>query len=311
MVVKNMKHYFYAQTLTVGLILLTCVNCSQENPGTMDDDTTDNKVVPGAQVLSTFENRYPGASQVVWNIEEGYYVADFALNSRTASAWFGTNGEWRLGRIPTPYREEIEPVVSEAFSHTAYAEWEIKEAYTLNRRDLMSVYTLSVENKEVRSNLYFTPYGDLIKIIDDVHHRTDVPITVPTALLNEVSKLFANVAIVDMMVIDVINSEINMGLVEDETYLTAIFSKDYTWIVSFWNLTQKTLPPVVWNSFQLSAYSGLPLSRIRKMQTPITATYLFYLIKDNKTMIVEFNSLGQLVSIVSRNHIMAKYLFLR
>ncbi|MDR1555667.1 MAG: PepSY-like domain-containing protein [Tannerellaceae bacterium] len=305
-----MKHYFYARTLAAGLLLLTFVNCSEESTGN-GDGTSGNPIVPGEQVLRSFEDRYPEATQVVWDIEEGYYVADFAINSQMASAWFGTNGEWRQGKIPASYHGEIEPVVSEAFAHTAYAKWEIKEAYTLNRRELMSVYAISVTNKEILSNLYFTRYGDLIKVIDDVHYRIDVPITIPSALLSVVNKLFASVEIVDMTIIDVINSEISVGLVEEEIYLTAIFDKNYAWIVSFWNLTQQTLPPVVWNGFQASAYSGHTLSRIRKMQTATASTYLFYLIKDNKTMIAEFNSLGQLTSIVSRNHIMAKYLFLR
>jgi hypothetical protein len=310
-----MKLYFYARTLTVGFALLTLSNCLSENPGTGGGTNTpgdgDNKLVPPEQVLRAFENRYPDAKQAVWAMEDGYYVADFILNQQTASAWFAADGEWSQGKIPTPYRGEIEPIVSEAFSRTTYAKWEIKETYTLNRRELMSVYLVGVGNKEILSNLYFTQYGDLIKVIDDVHLHTDVPLTIPSALFREIHSRFADAGVVDMTLIDVINSEINVGLVENQTYLTAVFSREYAWIVSFWNQTPESLPPVVWNGFQESVYSELPLSRIRKMHTPKDATYLFYLINDGKTMIAEFNSLGQLSAIMSRNHTMAKYLLLR
>lgn len=308
-----MKPCLCARTSAAGLFLLAFASCTLGESGEGGDTTTadNNKVVPNEQVVLAFENRYPNAKQVVWNIEGGYYVAGFTLDSQEASAWFGTDGEWKQGRIPAPYHDEIEPVVSEALSRTAYAQWEIREAFSLNRNGLMSVYLLRAANKTILSNLYFTQYGDLIKVVDDVRQYTDLPLTIPSALLNAISSRFADVGIVDMTLIDAINSEINVGLVENETYLTAIFSKSYSWIVSFWNQTQRNLPPAVWNGFQASVYSELPLSRIRKMHTQADTTYLFYLINDGKTMIVEFNSLGQLTAIMSRNHAMAKYLLLR
>jgi hypothetical protein len=291
-----------------GLALLVLANCSDEGPA--DKDTTD-QVVPTDQVLLSFDARYPTATEVLWSIEDGYYVADFNLNSQMACAWFGTNGEWTLGKIPTSYHGEIEPVVSEAFSHTAYADWEVREAYVLNRKVLVPVYTISVTNKQIFSNLYFTQYGDFIKVIDDVHQRTDAPITIPAALLTAVDKLFDDVEIVDVTMIDVINSEISVGIVKDETYLTAIFNKSYAWIVNFWNLTPETVPAVVWEGYKASPYADLELSRIRAMENATATTYLFYLIRNNKTMIAEFNSSGRLTTVISRNHAMAKYLLTR
>jgi hypothetical protein len=303
-----MKHYPFVRAFVTGLILLLFASCIQE--GSVKDDTT-GKVVPPEQVLLSFETRYPDATEVLWSVEEGYYVADFNLSSQVACAWFGTNGEWTLGKIPKSYHGEIEPVVSEAFSHTTYADWEVKEAYVLNRKVLVPVYTISVTNSHIFSNLYFTQYGDFIKVIDDVHQRTDAPINIPASLLNAVDRLFDEVEIVDVTVVDVINSEISVGMIKDATYLTAIFNKNYAWIVNFWNLTPQTVPPVVWEGYKASPYADLALSRIRAMQNATATTYLFYLIRNNKTMIAEFNSSGRLTTVISRNHAMAKYLLTR
>jgi hypothetical protein len=264
--------------------------------------------MPGEQVLNSFETRYPGATGVTWFAEKGYYVADFIMNSRLASAWFGTDGEWRLGKIPASYHEQVEPVVSEALSHTAYATWEIKDAYILNRKELVPVYTIGVTNSHIFSNLYFTRNGDFIKVIDDADSRTDVPVIIPEALMNAINRILKDVEIVDISVIDVIDSEISVGILKNNIYLTAVFNKNYTWIVNFWNMTPVTLPAVVWDGFRTSSYANLNLSRIRAMETPEKITYLFYLIKDNKTMIVEFNSNGRLTSVITRDHDMAKYL---
>jgi hypothetical protein len=300
-----MKHYPCLRALIAGLTLLLLAACTNENGA---DDDTDKPNRPTEQVLRSFEARYPSATEVAWSVEDGYYVADFRMNAQTASAWFGTNGEWTLGKIPTSYHGQVEPVVAEAFSHTTYADWEVKVAYILDRKELVPVYTISVSNNHILSNLYFTQYGDFIKVIDDVHHRTDAPITIPSALLKEINKLFNEVEIVDITVIDAINSEISVGMIKDEGYLTAIFNRNYVWIVNFWNLTPQSVPPVVWNGFKASPYADLTLSRIRAMQNATTTTYLFYLIKNNKTMIAEFNSDGRLTTVISRDHVMAKYL---
>lgn len=299
-----MRHYFYSRMLAAGLALLAFVHCSEEN------DTPDNvTVVPDEQVLKSFDARYPNATGVVWFIEDGYYVADFTLNGQMASAWFIVDGEWALGKIPISYHEQIEPVVAEALSHTSYATWNVKEAYILNRKELTPIYAVNVTNNRIFSNLYFTRNGDFIKVIDDVNNRTDMPVTIPTALTSAINKLLDGIEIVDISVIDVVNSEISVGMLKNDVYLTAIFSKNYTWIVSFWNLTPQTVPPIVWKGFKASSYADLTLSRIRSMENATATTYLFYLIKDNKTIIVEFNSDGRLTTIISRDHVMTKYLF--
>ncbi|MDR2810921.1 MAG: PepSY-like domain-containing protein [Tannerellaceae bacterium] len=299
-----MKDYFHIRTLIAGLTLLVLANCTQDSK--IDDNTEDN-FLPNEQVLRAFDTRYPDATGVAWFVEDGYYVADFMLNSRIASAWFGTEGEWRLGRIPTSYGE-VEPVVSDAFRHTSYADWEVKETYTLNRKELAPVYTLSVTNSHTLSNLYFTRNGDFIKVIDDANNRTDAPIVIPAALTKAIDKLFTGIEIVDVSVIDVINSEVSVGILKNNLYLTAIFNKSYAWIVNFWTMTPQTIPPVVWEGFNASPYADLSLSRIRAMESATATTYLFYLVKNNKTMIAEFNSNGHLTTVISRNHVMAKYL---
>jgi hypothetical protein len=259
-------------------------------------------------VQQAFDTRYPGVTGVVWSVEKSYYVADFMLDAQQASAWFGENGDWRLGKIPTSYNEQIKPVVAEALAHTSYASWKVKEAYTLNRKELSPVYAIGMTNDHILSNLYFTRNGDFIKVIDDVNSRTDVPIVIPAILSQALDKLFDEIEIADISVIDVINSEISVGLIMDETYATAIFSKNYVWIVTFWNLTTETVPPVVLKGFRSSHYANLTLSRIRSMQNATNTTYLFYLINNNKTIIAEFNRDGVLTAVISRDHVMAKYL---
>jgi hypothetical protein len=291
------------------ILLLTFVHCSKDDPDTSGNLPGQNE--PGASVLRSFENLYPEAESVVWSVEEGYHIADFMFTSQKASAWFESNGGLALEKMPASYREEIAPVVSEAFSRTSYASWTIKEACVLSRRGLEAVYELGVTNNRIVSNLYFTRYGDLIKIIDDVHPRTDTPINIPAALSAEVKRRFPNAQIVDISVVDAINSEISVGMVENTVYKNAVFNKYFVWVVSFWNVTEETIPPVVWTGFQATSYAALPLLRIRGMQTATATFYLFYVINNNRTMIVEFNSQGQLVSTVSRNHPMARYLLLR
>jgi hypothetical protein len=287
------------------------LNCSgDDSPGGGSDNPGNNKIDPGEQVLQSFESRYHNASQLVWSKEAGYLVADFKLDARSASAWFTAQGEWALEKLSTPYGQ-IEPVVAGAFLRTTYATWEMKEAYILDRKGLTPVYGLSVTNKSIFSNLYFTLYGDLIKVIDDVHDRTDMPVTMPQVLLNTLDKLFKEPEIVDVSVVDLINSEVSVGVIEELLFKTAIFDRHYQWIVNFWDLTPQTVPEAVWSGFTNSTYSKLKLLRMRAMHTSTGTTFLFYLDNGGKTIIAEFNEKGQLTTIISRNHPMAKYLLMR
>jgi hypothetical protein len=302
-------YYLHFRAFAACFTLLLLVNCTSnshvDNPG-----SEENKVVPGEQIVKAFDARYSNATHVSWSTEEGYFVADFLLNSQTANAWFSKQGEWLLEKTTTLY-DHIEPVVSEAFDRTTYAKWKIKEVYVLDRKSLTPIYGLSVTSGSTTSNLYFTLYGDFIKVLDDVHNHTDMPIVVPSALLSVIHSIFGSPEIVDVSIIDVINSEVSAGLIDDMLFKTAIFSRNYTWIVNFWDVTAQTMPDVVWAGFNTSIYSKLRLLRMRAMETSTSLSYLFYLDNNGKSMVAEFNEKGQLLTIISRNHPMAKYLLMR
>jgi len=306
-----MKPYMYLQTFVSCLMLLLFVNCSDEISNEGSNRPPDSSLVPPTAVQAAFEKRYPEAASVAWFIEKEYYLADFTLEAREASAWFNKQGDWALETVITPYAQ-VAPVVSAAFSRTAYADWTVKEAYILDRKELMAVYAVGVTKNQTRSNLYFTLYGDFIKVIDDVHNHTDAPVTIPQALTKAIQSLFTDPEIVDVSIIDLVQSEHSVGLIEDSLYTNAIFNKDYKWIVIFWDLNSEIMPSVVWSGFNASAYAKYELLRMRGMRTPSETTYLFY-VKDEigKSMIVEFDQHGQPKKVISRNHAMAKYLLMR
>jgi hypothetical protein len=303
-----MKTYLQFKTVVSCLILLLFFSCSGEYQG--GDSGGVNKpggatVVPPERVLRSFDSRYSAADQIIWSLVNGNYVADFSFNSRQASSWFSDEGDWLLEKLAVPYNQ-IEPVVSKALKQTSYGKWEVDNSYILDRKDFTPVYCVCVTNKSTLSNIYFTVYGDFIKAINDVYYRTDIPVTVPPTILKELNRLFKSPEIVDISMVDIVYSEVSAGVVESMQLKTAVFTKGYEWIVNFWDLTDQTMPEAVLTGFANSIYASDPVLRMRAMQTETGTTFLFYLNHEKKTIVAEYNAHGQLTTVITRNHALAK-----
>ncbi|GHT34099.1 hypothetical protein AGMMS49574_21000 [Bacteroidia bacterium] len=306
-----MKTYLQFKTVVSCLILLLFFSCSSEYGGDSGDVNKPDvsTVVPPGQVLRSFDSRYPTAYQVVWSLVSGNYVADFNFNSRQTSSWFSDQGDWLLEKLAVPYNQ-IEPVVSKALLQTSYGRWDVDDSYILDRKDFTPIYCVCVTNKSTLSNIYFTVYGDFIKVIGDVNYRTDIPVTVPPTILKELNRLFESPEIVDISMVDIVYSEVSAGVVESMQLKTAIFTRGYEWIVNFWDLTGQTMPEAVLTGFKNSIYALDPVLRMRAMQTETGTTFLFYLNHEGKTIVAEYNAKGQLITVVTRNHVLAKQILM-
>lgn len=89
---------------------------------------------------------FPDASYIEWELESGYYVANFRADGFEKSAWFDHAAEWKMTETETPFKlipEVIQDVIGENYSHRKV---EIEE---IERPLFVDAYFLDEENKEI------------------------------------------------------------------------------------------------------------------------------------------------------------------
>ncbi|GHV52922.1 hypothetical protein FACS1894181_16430 [Bacteroidia bacterium] len=289
--------------------------CSEENGAEPPGGTP--VLEPGEQVLYTFRQDYSEASAVKWSIKKDYYVADFEMsaNSYTSAhkfrVWFTKEGTLMVEKMYIPFAQ-LGEAVYESFLKTSYASWDVNPtAYLLMRRGLVQISGISVTKNGKVSNLYFTMEGDFIRASDDFREYSDAPVTIPQQLVNNLNAMYDKPSLVDIAVVDLVNSEISVGVLAGGHFITAVFFNNYDWIVSFWNLSLDEMPPAVAEGFKKSSYAGYPLLSSRAMEVKAGVSYLFYVNRDGKTVIAEFNRNGQLTAELSRSQHITKFLLTR
>lgn len=152
-----MKKYFYY--LCMGLVGMLFMNSCDDN----DDDDIRVSDVPQA-VMTTFENMFANVSNVEWDKNRGYYVAEFWYSNAITEAWFDAKGDWCMTETDLGKSITILPeAVQTAFNASEYATWRVDDLDKYER-PTDTFYLIEVETNGQRNrNLYFAPDGRLVK----------------------------------------------------------------------------------------------------------------------------------------------------
>lgn len=121
----------------------------------------DDDIIPDKVVTDTFKNMFPKAKYVEWEMEYGYYVAEFRHDGYEKEAWFDTSGDWKLTN--TDYERNVPDVVKTALDKTEYVAWRIDDVHFIEWKDKDSFYVVEVEKGEMEKELYFSKEGELLE----------------------------------------------------------------------------------------------------------------------------------------------------
>ncbi|MEG1615755.1 MAG: PepSY-like domain-containing protein [Bacteroidales bacterium] len=124
-----------------------------------DDDVT---TVPAA-VAESFSAKYPKATRVSWEYEDGYLIADFYNeNNQEAEAWFDHKGVWYLTETDISFTY-LPTAVKDAFGASKYAAWKIDDVDMVERANQDLFYVIEVESGKLEYDLYYDADGTLTK----------------------------------------------------------------------------------------------------------------------------------------------------
>ena len=144
--------------------------------GCGDDD---DNIIVDKTFDSALNAKYPGATNVVWEREGAYTVADFYYQNFDMEAWFDAKGNWLQSE--TDYGPNLQVLPSEvqaAFSASEYVSWTVDDVYKYDRPD-QTFYVIDIEKVNSRDlEVYYKPDGTLIQAIPngvDITPATPVP----------------------------------------------------------------------------------------------------------------------------------------
>ena len=201
-----MKKLF--RTFTVAALVISMLASCQKDEVNGNAETIDGKKVT-ENVVNSFNKKYPGATNVMWENKVPYWIAHFDLNKtrsieiepRENTTWFDEEGNWCMAEHDIEYIA-LPETVKAAFESTEYALWKIDEVEILEREGVIELYVIEVEkqdsSKEMEIELYYSADGILVKEVADQEEREElIPFELPENIIADLEKGFPGYELIE------------------------------------------------------------------------------------------------------------------
>ncbi|MDD3037656.1 PepSY-like domain-containing protein [Bacteroides sp.] len=199
-----------------------------------DNDDDESISVP-VELQNAFASKYPNARNVKWEIESGYYVADFH-NGYDISAWFTSNGIWHMTETDIPYSKLPETVKS-SFEKSEYKDWKKEDVDMFERQGLEIVYVIEVENQNQEVDLYYSEDGILIKTVVDTDDDQDGHL--PVLQLSAEMKSFIEEKYPGARIMEVDKEnfgDTEVDIIHEGISKEVVFNKENVWTSTSWDV---------------------------------------------------------------------------
>ena len=277
----NIRSIFLSLFAVLGLFLASCDN---------NDDDHKNAIEPTEPVMQAFNKKYPNASNPIFTIEGNYYVAEFTNNGVSTEAWLTEQGKWMMDKADTPFNQLPEAVTA-AFDNGLYAGWKVDDSYTINRDSMTVVYKIDAEKGNSDMDLYYSPYGNLIKAVNDEGNE-DAPIVIPAEVHTLMEFTFATCDLLD------IQSNADgyiLYMLDGKVYKIAQLNKNYLWQSTSYQIAEQDVPEIIMDSFQSTGYAGDTIESILVKIDANGTFYTFTVDHNGQSTEVTFDAIGNIV----------------
>ncbi|WP_455585689.1 PepSY-like domain-containing protein [Bacteroides sp.] len=264
--------------------------------GLQSCDSDDDHVVVPVELQKAFSEKYPSATRVEWEVEYGYYVADFYDNSYGASAWFSPDGKWYMTETDVPYAA-LPEVVKLAFEQGEYSAWTVDDVDKLEREGMETVYVIEVEMKSqgMEMDLYYSVEGMLIKAVADTDDDTEgylPPAQTPEAILAFINEKYPDARLVET---EVEHGRTEVEIIHEGYCKEVIFDSNGNWVSTSWDIRRNELPTVVTQALAGSQYSAYTIDDVEYFETPGGDYYLLELEQRAKEVKVKIDTTGKFI----------------
>lgn len=216
-----------------------------------DDDKKDPDYKPVSAVETTFNQMFPKATNVLWSEKNDYGIANFLNNNTPTVAWFNQQGVWYLTETSI-LTTAIPQVITNAIANSAYKTWKVADASHLDRKDMIPAYVIEVTTGDKVEDLYYAEDGYLFETMERDHTGNEAePTPVDQTVMAMVKQQYPSAKIVEIEKDD----DIEVTLVDNNTYFDYILSKDYKWVQSEYAQSWADTPQVVKDALTRDGYA--------------------------------------------------------
>ena len=204
-----------------------------------DDDDFDS--VANEAVEQAFNQKYPGV-RADWDMEQGYYKAEFHENSNEKEAWFNAAGEWMLTETDLTY-QQLPAAVKTGFETSSYAQWKVEDVDMLERHAMEPVYVIEVEQGNKEFDLVFAEDGMLIKEIpDNDNEGNHTPFVPSESIVNTIQKLYPTAQILE---VEKEAEGIEVDILDKGIHKEVLLNGKNEWMYTQWDILASSLPVAV------------------------------------------------------------------
>lgn len=282
-----MKTKLFVLTLMLLIGGIVIGSCSKN-----DND----KDQPNALVLKSFNEMFPGSSQVSWDMDDGYYVADFYNAQHNTEAWFNSAGTWLLTETDLTLNT-LPMAVIDNFKKSIYYDWETDDIEKIDRSGVKdAAYTIEVKLGETEMKLVYNAAGELIREINDSDNsNTETPpVVLPEAIQSYINTKYSGATV---LYFDNERTVFEVDILYENKQIELLFdNKTYVWIETNREILLIETPLTVQNAFKGSIYANYTIEEIEKIERASGIVYEFELENGKDDILVVFNSAGEIVS---------------
>lgn len=252
-------------------------------------------------VVKTFNEMYPDAKNIEWEVKNEYAIAEFYSPSgaqgddENTKAWFdNTLGDWAMTECDIA-SSAIPQAVLTAFGASEYADWRIDDIDMVLRNGMELVYVLEVEQGERDIDLYYSEDGVLVKSISGLGDNYDYSDFIPKqptgSVTDWIASNYPDARIVD---IDVEYEGTEVEIIDNGQLRELLFGASGSWIYTKTEMRWSRLPSTISQAFQASEYRDYHIDDIDFYQTESGEFYRFDLESRNGDVKIDIATDGQI-----------------
>ncbi len=251
----------------------------------------DDTVEPTQQPDQVFAQLYPDATDVEWEAEGEYRVAEFRDGGMEKEAWFDRAGAWQLTETELAYAD-LPEAVRTAHEGGDFAAWTVDDVDFVERNGRESLYVLEVERGNAEYDLYYLADGTLVKAFPDNNNDNDyLPVVLPDAVTQLLNERYPEHRIIDVETDD---NRITVELLDGNIRRDADFANDGTWVRTETDVRLNEVPDAVLDALATSEYGAYTVDDIDFVETPDGNYYHFELESRNGDVEITIDEAGNI-----------------
>lgn len=249
--------------------------------------------------MQAFDNKYPYAEAVTWQIKSNYVVAEFFNTEgnearHETNAWFDNNGNWYMTETDILF-DELPNAVKEAFAASQYAEWRVEDVDKVERNNMDEIFIIEVENNNTEMDLYFSADGILVKEMADVDKNYDYHDFIPeqpiSSIFTYISTNYPSARIID---VDIDGSFTEVEILDGKVCRELIFDIQGNWLLEKTDIRMANVPPSILQVLQTSEYASFYVDEIEYRKAPEKEYYRFELESELGDVTIDISTNGTL-----------------